>query len=195
LTNEDPFPLVIIGRIIRPHGLKGEVRVRLEAETAPVLQAAERLFARSPGPDAPLLELSPHRVRFANRYAILACHGYRSREEAERLRDHVLYVHEDDLPALEENEFYLYRKIGAEVVTKSGESLGVLEDVVDTAAQAILQVKSEKGRLLLPAVPEFIVRLDEEENRIVVSLPEGLLDVCWEAEEDKEGPNEGKASP
>ena len=162
---------VVVGTISRPHGLKGEIRLRPDAGTESVLLDMERFFIS--GPEGPV-ELRPSRLRLANRYVIVGFVGYRSKEEAEGLRAKTLYARCDDLPTLGEGEVYQFTQLGLEVVTEEGEKLGAIRRIVDSAAHPILEIETEEGEILLPAVAEFV--LGEEDGRLVVRIPDGLLE-------------------
>jgi 16S rRNA processing protein RimM len=167
--------LVAVGRIGRPHGLKGEVRVNAEPGCEEIFQQVERFYV---GSRSGMLELATWRVRLANKYVIVGFDGYRSRDEAERLREKDVYVRADDLPELEEGDVYQFTQVGARLVDESGTELGTVEEIIDTTGHPVFRVVGPEGEFLFPATPPWI--LDEEETAegpvIRVRMPEGLLD-------------------
>jgi len=170
-----PEDLVAVGRIGRPHGLKGEVRVFAETGCEPVFEAVERFYVM--GPEGPIV-LTPWRVRNANRYVIVGFDGYRGRDQAERLREKTVYVLADDLPELDEGDVYQYTQVGARVVDEDGNDLGRVEEVIDSSAHPIFRIAGSKGEFLFPAAPPLVVSEEERngESVITVRLPEGLIE-------------------
>jgi 16S rRNA processing protein RimM len=166
--------LVGVGLIARPHGLKGEIRLLPEPDVDRVLAAVEVFYARGP---RGLIPLRPGRVRWANDYAIIRFHGYRSREEAERLNGLVLYVDERDLPELEEGEAYLYCEMGACLITEDGEPVGTVVGIIGSPAQPILQLEGPKGEVLFPLAPALVKEVREDGRLLIVTVPEGLIEV------------------
>lgn len=104
--------------------------------------------------------------------------GVDSREDAEALRGLGLYATQDDLPPLEEGEVFLHEIIGMEVVLKDATApIGRVRDVLEGGSQLLFAISREgKSEILLPDVPEFVVRVDVAEKRLVVDPPEGLFD-------------------
>lgn len=103
--------------------------------------------------------------------------GIDSREDVESMRKSSVFAKQEDLPPLEEGEFFLHDLIGLDVFTEEGERIGTVDDVIEGRAQAILVVVREgKGSVMIPAVDEFVDDIDLNENRIVIRPIEGLLD-------------------
>jgi 16S rRNA processing protein RimM len=166
--------LVVVGRIARPHGVKGEVRVIPEPDTERVLAAVEVFYTRGP---RGIISLRPRRIRWANDYVIVHFHGYRSRNEAERLKGYVLFADERDLPKLEKGEVYQYLEIGARLITENEELLGTVVGVIDSPAQPILKLEGPKGEFLFPLAPALVKKIRGEGREIMVTVPEGLIEI------------------
>ncbi|HLB59922.1 MAG TPA: ribosome maturation factor RimM, partial [Bdellovibrionota bacterium] len=96
---------------------------------------------------------------------------------AEALRGQEVVCREEDLPGLDENEFYSYQLIGLTVCT-SEEELGVIKEVVSPAGQDILVVQGKEKQFLIPAVPEILIDVDLGDGIVTVDPPHGLLDTC-----------------
>jgi 16S rRNA processing protein RimM len=171
----DMDDLVAVGRIGRPHGLKGEVRVNAEPGCDGIFPEIERFYV---GARSGMLELTTWRVRLANKYVIVGFDGYRSRDEAERLRDKDVYVRTDDLPELEEGDVYQYTQVGARLVDETGTDLGTVEEIIDTVGHPVFRVAGPEGEFLFPATPPWILgeKGTDEGAVITVKMPEGLLD-------------------
>jgi len=96
-------------------------------------------------------------------------------EEAESLRGAVLAVPETDRAPLNEDEFYVSDLMGLNVETSSGEPLGVVEEVMDETANAILVVRREEKEILLPVLKSVVKRVDLK-AKVVVADPMEEID-------------------
>lgn len=112
----------------------------------------------------------PHGDRYLVKFQ-----GIDARDDAAGLRG-ALYVGENDLRQLDEDEFWPHDLIGCEVVTTDGASVGRITGVVSGAAQDLLRVETKSGERLIPMVKEMVSEVDTGARRVVVDPPEGLLD-------------------
>ena len=164
--------VVIVGRIVRAHGLRGELVV------APATLGSDVLFVV----DSVLLEQGGTRARREivhtreqGKSIVLTLDGVPDRTAAEKLIGAQLLVERDELPEPDEGEFYVEDLIGLEVVSPTGERLGKVVAFEDGGMQSWLVVETATG---LPLVPfsEPLIRVDEDAGLIVLDAPEGLLD-------------------
>ena len=143
-------------------------------------------------------------IRYKGAQIILKIEGIDDRNASEAARGSELYMDEDDLPELEDGQFYVRDMVGADVVLEDGTILGTLKDVLTNTAQDVYVVsrkeayitdgqgsqqnryneKEKPGKkkkanndLLIPGVPEFILEVDTDKKRITVRLPEGLIEL------------------
>lgn len=166
---------VTIGAVTAPHGVRGEVRV------LPLTDFPDRFF------DLKRVYLlqgqtrSEHRVEGVKSLTrglfLLKLGGVDSREEAERLRRAEVQVPRSEAVPLPPGRYYVFELVGARVVTVEGEELGVLKDVLTTAANDVYIVEGHDGReILIPAVRHVVLSIDVEGGEIVVDPPLGLLE-------------------
>jgi 16S rRNA processing protein RimM len=166
---------LVVGRIARPHGVRGEMRVEILTELPERLMwLTEVYLARDP--DA----LEPDRVdvaqvRLHKEQALLQLTGVTTREAAEDLRSMLLMVPVADALPLEEGEYYLYQLEGLKVVTDEDEVLGVVREVLETGANEVFVVDGSRGEILLPNTVEVVQDIDLAAGRITVKLLPGLL--------------------
>ncbi|MDT0630617.1 ribosome maturation factor RimM [Rubrivirga sp. S365] len=179
----DPDRLLLMGRIGRPHGVRGEMKVFPETDDPNRLALLDRLFVGE-SPEA-AREVTVEGVRFqypkGRTVVLLTLDGVDTREGAEDLVGRELYADADDLPALEEGEAFLHDLVGLEVVVVDGEG-GVVGEPVGTVrdlyegAQLLFAIQRPDGtEVLLPDVDEFVDRLDLDARRLYVRPPEGLF--------------------
>jgi 16S rRNA processing protein RimM len=163
-----------IARIGRPHGIKGEVTI--EALTD---RPEERFVAgHTLECDSPLhQELEIARVRVHQGIWMLTFNQIVDRNEAERLRNSRLYAEVDLDQSVEEDESYHVEQLkGMKVQGIDGLEIGIVVDVENLPGQDLLKVETVKGERLIPMVQQFIEEIDLKERRIVVRLPDGLVD-------------------
>lgn len=172
--------LVVLGRLAKPHGVKGDIRVDYYADSADLLNKPLMLRA---GRFAP----RPIRVRDWHLWKdqlILGIEGCNDRSAAEQLRGQELLIDASFLPEPEEDEPYLRDLIGLSVRLEDGTTVGELEDVDFPAGQEmwVIRAPEESGgyEILFPAVPEFVRDIDLSAGTATIAPPEGLLDLYRE---------------
>jgi 16S rRNA processing protein RimM len=161
-----------VGRVIKPHGVHGEVRVEVMTDRPERFGWLESIFVG---------ERNPRRVgvvsaRRHGQYVLLKLDGYPTRTEAELLRNELLQVPEAEAIPLEEGEYFLHQLIGLEVITERGRSLGRLTDVLETGANNVFIIEGEVGELLVPDIPDVVREVDVAGGRIIIRPLLGLLD-------------------
>jgi len=161
---------VVLGRIGRPHGLKGSVGLEGSSLTADELRSIGSFTWRNRAGETQ--ELTLKEVRGTEQRPLLRFREASSRELASKLTHGELLIERDQLPDPGPDQAYTYQLIGLEVVTADGRHLGEIVDV-QQGAQAIYVVRGEK-ELLIPATDAFVQSVDLTERRVTVTLPEGL---------------------
>jgi 16S rRNA processing protein RimM len=166
--------LVLVGRVVRPQGRHGEVAIEPISDRPDRFPALRRAFVRTPSGGARelrILRCWPHKGRF-----VLAIEGVSTIDEAEALRGLELRVEEAELAALPEGSYYHHQLAGLRVVDEAGAEIGVVEDVLETGAEArVLVVVGRGGETLLPFAAGFVREVDLAQCRIVASRPEYVI--------------------
>jgi 16S rRNA processing protein RimM len=174
-SNRDSNPteprFLAIGRIIRPHGVHGEMAVEVLTDFPERFDSIEVVYVG----DA--LEATAWQVR-ATRWnknrILLKLQGCEDRTAAERLHGLLVQIPIEEAMPLPEDEYYAYELIGLDVMTVEGENLGRVSDVLFTTANDIYVVVGPRGQILLPAIADVIERVDLDAGQMVVRLLEGL---------------------
>ena len=164
-----------VGRISRPHGVHGEVRVSLSSDNPERFVPGAQFHAR-PGrtglagsrlPEQVSLTIAS--VRGDEVFPIVAFLGIDNRGRAEALGGYLLEIRCDDLPELEEDEFYPFDLIGLEARDPSGSAMGRVTDALDSPAHAILVVSLPTGgEALVPFVLAAVPVVAMEAGYLVV---------------------------
>jgi 16S rRNA processing protein RimM len=162
---------ITIGRITRPHGILGEVKVQLQAEYEGAFDAkdVQRVYLG----DATAATLV-RGARFHQDALLLKLDGVVDRNAAEALRSVIVHVDRVDLPQLPEGEFYASDLVGMLVVDMAGNELGRLFEVLATGSNDVFVVTRPQGDLLLPVIESCVKDIDPQARRISVVIPDGL---------------------
>lgn len=164
---------VEIGRIGKPHGIRGEVRIRLHWEASESLQHTDRVLVVKA--DGSHRELMLQSVRGSSAALIARFAGVDTRDDAEALRGATVSVARDVLPPLEPGEYYLCDLVGAEVVGPHGVVGTVAEVRIHPSVDSMI-IRTADGRMLeQPIADAWVERVDTEAGRVELSSTEGLL--------------------
>jgi len=166
---------LLVGEILRPHGLRGELRMRVLTDYPDHLPQLDSVYLGDSPDDTALEKHGLEAVRFNKDLALLSLAGCRNRNDAELLRDKVVMISIDQAAPLEEGEYYLFQLIGLRVVADQIE-IGQIKEVLQTGANDVYVVHSDEfGEVLIPAHDETILNIDFDAGVITMALPEGLL--------------------
>ncbi|MCY3573197.1 MAG: ribosome maturation factor RimM [Chloroflexi bacterium] len=166
---------LVIGEILRPHGVRGEVRMRVHSQDPQALQRLRYIYLADKQSSSARERVELLRLRFNKTYALLSLSGYARREQAEALRGKLVYCDLEQLPPLDEGEYFLFQLHGLQVIA-DGVEIGRIRDVLETGANDVYILESaDYGELLIPAHEETIEQIDFASGVIHMSLPEGLL--------------------
>ena len=161
-----------VGAIASPHGVRGQFKVKLFAETTSALEQYGDLQID----DGRALKLSVKSVN-SKGLVIVSAIGVTSREAAEALRGMSLSTSRANLPYLAEDELYHADLLGASVFHEDGTSLGVAIALYNFGAGEIIEVKLAFGTsVMLPFAGESVVSVDIPNRRVVLTPPTGFLD-------------------
>jgi 16S rRNA processing protein RimM len=181
-TKGSPEPeFLIVGRIIKPHGVRGDLAMKVITDYPERLPEIDTLYV---GP-----AYEPYRVRRVRFHAdgtLMLFEGIEDRDAAECLRGMMVYVHIDDAVPLEEGEYYLFQVIGSQVVTGDGQVLGTLTDLLETGANDVYVVTAPDGReILIPVIPEVVRHVDVNKKVVTIDLLDGLIQNPDDSGEDQ----------
>ncbi len=168
---------LVVGRLRKPHGLKGSVAVfPLTDQPGVAFAAGQELHLR--GLDGELVG-SPLVVEWAKPYHrewLLKFRGRDTLESVDELRALFLTTHDSRLTTLAEGEVYLHDLEGFAVARPDGTALGLVTAWYELPNGLMLEVQGPKREFLLPFRKEFVRETDPVRRRLVVELPEGLID-------------------
>lgn len=164
---------VVVARIGKPHGLKGEVTVRLHTDAPDDRFVVGTAFATDPAATGPLT-LRTHRVH--NGIHLLSFEEATDRTAAEALRGTRLLMSADETE--EDDAWYAEDLVGLDVVDPDGHPLGTVVELHDRPVQDLLEVRLTNGRTgYVPFVEQIVPVVDLGAGQIVVDAPPGLFDL------------------
>lgn len=180
----DPDRLLLMGRLGRTHGVRGEMKVYPETDDPQRFALLDRLYVGATERDARPMEVESVRFQYpkGRTVVLLALVGVDTLEAASDLGGAQLYADPDDLPELEEGQAFLHDLIGLEVVVvdeegqAAGDPIGTVRDLYDGAQLLFAIERPGLPEVLLPDVEEFVDRVDLAERRLYVRPPEGLFE-------------------
>lgn len=158
-----------VGRIIAPHGVRGEVKVEIQTDFPQRFQPGAQVWLE--GETDPLQVLA---ARQQQDFLLLQFDTISSRTDAELLRDRLLVVPRHRAMPLPDGEYYSDELQGLAVATTDGDELGVLVDVWWTNANEVYVVEGPWGEVLLPAIADVVQNVDLQNRRMFVKLLPGL---------------------
>ncbi|HEY3275463.1 MAG TPA: ribosome maturation factor RimM [Syntrophorhabdaceae bacterium] len=154
-----------IGRAVGTHGLKGEVKVSYYNEAKDDFLRYASLFVRKGDEYA---ELHPIGRRIQKNLYLIKLKGFETPEEVFPLLNKELFVREEDLPALEDGEYYDYQLMGLNVTNRKNEIIGVVKAVVHTKGQDLLTVATGGEEIFIPLTEEFIEKVNLKDSSIII---------------------------
>ena len=165
----------MVGRIGRPHGVRGEVTVEVRSDDPDLRFYVGAVLATDPASRGPLTVTGK---RWHRDVLLLTIEGIHSREDAETLRNTELLVDIADLPELEDpDSFYDHQLVGLTARLTDESELGEVTAVRHEGADLLVVCRPEGGDLLIPFVAAIVPTVDLAGGFLVVDPPEGLLEL------------------
>lgn len=163
---------LVVGKLHRPHGVRGEIVMEVVTDFPERLQPGMVLFVGEDHQPQHVVSLRPHNLAL-----LVSFSGFDTPEDIGRLRNHTVYVRTADRPALAEGEYYHHQIIGLKVIEENGNALGILTDILETGANDVYIVQPEGGgrEILLPAIKDVVREIDLEQGTMTVHLLPGLI--------------------
>ncbi|MBE6852191.1 MAG: 16S rRNA processing protein RimM [Ruminococcus sp.] len=161
-----------VGKIVTVHALRGEVKIAPWCDSPDFLCEFDYLYLDKKG--SSYLETEHARV-FKN-MVIAKFRGYDTVEDAEKLRNKVLYISRDDVE-LDEDTYFIKDLIGIKVIDNdTGTVYGEIKDVFQTGANDVYAVRNGEKEYLVPAIADVVVSTDIENKTMYITPLKGLFD-------------------
>lgn len=155
------------GKIVNTHGVRGELKIQPWADGPEFLKGFRKLYV-----DGKPFEVISAKVHKG--CAIIAFAGIDNIDSANLLRNKIVFIDRDDVK-LPVGSYFLQDLIGISAINdETDEVIGTVSEVMNMPASDVYVIKGEKGEILVPAVPEFIKKVDTEAGFIRIRLIEGM---------------------
>ncbi|MGN1134378.1 MAG: ribosome maturation factor RimM [Oscillospiraceae bacterium] len=163
--------LLEIGKIVTVFGIKGEVKVQPWCDSPEFLCQFDKLYYKSG------TEVNVERSRAAKNMVVMKIEGIDSIEQAQTIRNRVLYMNRDDVE-LEKGCYFVQDLVGLKVIdTRLQKEYGTITEVFETGANDVYTVKADDGKLYyIPAIPDVIDRVDIDGGKMYITPLEGLFE-------------------
>ncbi len=158
---------IVIGKIVAPHGVRGDIRI------LPLTEKPERFLQMEQLQLADGRCLTVLAARFHKRLLLVTTKELTSMDAAERLRGQEIVISPDSLPQLPPGRFYVADLVGVPVYDEAGALLGSFKEVLETGSTDVYVIAAPTGKeILVPALKRYFKEINLAKNRIVVHLPE-----------------------
>lgn len=168
--------MVAIGKVVAPHGVKGEIRVYPYSDFLSRCHHLKQIWLTgATGDDA-----FPVKVESAAIHKgmwVFSLDGYSDRDKAETLRGLMVQIPISERVSLPEGQFYLDEIIGLQVYETDGSLLGEVKDVLQPGGNDVYVVEGGARRVMVPAVKEMVKEIDLNSGKMIVDLPPGLKEL------------------
>lgn len=170
----EPDAWVPLAEVMRPHGVRGELRLKLFNKDSDVLLDRDEVLVRLK--DGEEHEVSVDGARRANEAILLKLHSVDDRDRADELRGALVCVRRKDFPAVEAGEFYACDVVGAKVTLAEGGDVGVVKDLLSYPSVDVLVIRASDGGKdwEVPLVEALVRRVDLEGGVVELATLEGV---------------------
>ncbi len=155
--------------MLRPHALKGELRVSPFSPTARNLQRGRTVYLGA-------VKRVVLRARLDREAWILELEGLKDRAQVEALRGELLETPDAEVIRDDDESYFVHELIGLRVLAQDGSEFGVVKDVLQSGAADVYVVKTPDGELLVPAIADVITSISLRDGAIIITPLSGLLD-------------------
>lgn len=162
-----------VGKIINTQGIKGEVKVYPLTDNISRFDKLEKVYI---GEEKTLVYIEKNWSK--KNFVILKFAGYDNINEVLKFKNEYLYIEENDKVKLEEGSYFIFDIVGCNVMDIKGNKIGVVTQVITNTGNDIYTIK-DKGNnkeYLIPAVKQFIKKVDIKNKEIVIEPIEGLIE-------------------
>ena len=166
--------MYLVGTVLKPQGLKGEVKVGVITSFPEHFKKLKVLYIKT---KVDFEAYQVQQARVSAKFVFLKLDGISSIEDAEKLRSKEIYIKQDQLAVLKEGEYYIHDLVGIRVFDEQDNLIGQIEDVELAASNDNYVLLTQDGKShLIPAIREIVKQVDIKNKRMTIHVMEGLLD-------------------
>jgi len=166
--------LLLIGKVVRPHGIRGALKIKSYASSPATFSKAGKVYFYVKG------KLEERRLIFVKPlkedYLLLKLEGITTRNDAEEFRGIDLYIDKSILEK-EEDEFFWFEIIGLKVYLVDGRYIGKVTEILQTGSNDVYVVEEKDREYLIPAIDDVIKEINLEDQKMIINPLDGLLEL------------------
>ena len=160
-----------MGRLLKPRGLKGELRTAIFNEHGSALKVGTEIWLKEEDYFSRKIET----IKMAGEKSCIRLSGCNTLEDAAKVQGSGFFLPRDEFDSIGENEHYLVDMIGSQVMDENQKLLGSVTDVLTMPAQNIIMVETEGNEILIPYVDAHIVLFEKKKKNLIVKDVTGLI--------------------
>ena len=162
-----------LGEVIKTHGLSGEVSILLDVDFPQEYKNLESVFLEQSGKLVPFFIDT---IQINGNKGLVKFEELDSINEAREIVKSKLYLPLSALPKLEKGQFYYHELVDCELI-EANKLIGHVKEVVDLNGNQLIVAEHKGNEILIPLKDEIIHKVDLDNKKVHVKLPDGLLDV------------------
>jgi 16S rRNA processing protein RimM len=167
---------VVVGRVLKPHGVRGEVVVEVISDVPGRFRTGAKLVVSTADGQREVATIAA--VGQAGSAARIKLEGVEDRDTAETLRGALFEVQRGEVPSAPDGSYYYFELVGCHCHDEAEGDLGRVVEILEDGGGLLLKVESEHRQILLPFVKAYLRQVDIPGRRIEFCLPEGLIETC-----------------
>ena len=164
---------VVIGKFRKPHGIRGEIVMTVLTDFPDLVKTGEKIFVGE--------AYHPYlikNIRWHGADMLVSLEELPDRTAVEIFRNIMVYMKAGDIPELPEGGFYTHQLVGMEVITDQGQNLGRIKEIIVTGANDVYLVEPVEGKdILIPAIDQVVLDINQDEGKGLIHIIPGLLDI------------------
>jgi 16S rRNA processing protein RimM len=167
--------LLLVGKVIKPHGFKGLVRVWSYARTMESFLHSGTVFFKQDHQEPveySVLDVKPHKNVF-----LMSVKEIDTFEKADSFRGADILVKKDHLTRNSNDEYYWFEIIDLKVYLDTGKYLGIIKEIIPTGSNDVYVVKLNDSEFLIPAIHDVVKKIDLDKGEMIITAMDGLLDL------------------
>lgn len=173
---EEAERFVSVGRVLKPHGVRGEVKVEPMTDNPARFKQLERVYCLKPNGERVSLHIEASRAA-GTETVLVKFREYATPETVDALRNSLIQVPRSEAPPLPKGKVYYADVIGMIVRNQATQATIGTVDAIVSAGNDLLEIKTPEGReLMIPWVDAFVARIDAEAREIWITPVPGLLE-------------------
>lgn len=168
LMDKVPF-----GVLSNTHGLNGDMKLHIFSNMPELVGKLTEAVAYNEN-QKKFVIVKFEKVRRAHGYFIVHLVGVNTISEAEKLKGFVIYLDKSFFPKSKDGEYYFFELLKCEVYDEHENLLGIVEDIIETGNNDVIVVRKEKEEMLIPVIERYVTKIDKENKKIYIKIPEWL---------------------